>query len=98
MLYAIVLIGGVIAGFLVPPSKRSFGVLLVVGVFFLTGVSVAAALSSYDMATMTHLLSLRDNPRVDELGLIQLTGVAYGCMISGVVAGVRALSARPRRN
>lgn len=98
MVYMIVLVGGVIAGFVVPPSKRAFGSLLLTGIVFLAAVSVLAAFSSADVQRITQLLLLMDNPSGDKLGLIQLAAVAYGCIVASFVVGVRALSARPREN
>jgi hypothetical protein len=96
VIYAIVLIGGVVAGFLLPPSKRAFAALLVTGVLFLGGILLIASLSSYDRMAIANVLVLSDRPSVDTLGLIQLTAVAYASILAGAVAGIRRLFARPR--
>lgn len=96
LLYAIVFIGGSVAGFLLPASRRSFWVLLITGLCFLAIVSALAAISSYDGTTIRKLLSLTDSSGIDKLGLIQLAAAAYACIVAGVVAGIRSGTTSPR--
>lgn len=89
MIYWIVILGGVICGFLAPPAKKSFRAFFASGVLFLVGIALVAALLSYDARTIMSLLLLDDIQSRDTLGLIQLAGVAYACILASLVVGVR---------
>ena len=89
MIYLLALIGGGIGGLLVPATKRSLGALFATGMVFFSCIFLLAVLFAYEKQAITGLFILDVSPSLDPLGLIQLTAVAYGCMVGALVAGIR---------
>jgi len=63
--------------------------LAAVGLFLVCGAAVLGYLSGYGGSTIVSLLALAANPLEDKVGLVQVTGVAYACIIGSLVVAVR---------
>ena len=59
------------------------------GLFLICCVCAMAYLSGYGSSGIVSLLALAPNPREDRVGLAQVTGVAYACIIGSLVAAVK---------
>jgi hypothetical protein len=96
--YVIVLVGGVICGFIVPSNKKAIVGLFTLGVVFLLAmVIVAETIYSYDSTTIWKMLMLTSSPNVERPGVMQLGAGGYCCILGALVVGVRSLFAGSER-
>ena len=83
-------------GFLVSRGWTRAMQLAGAGLFLICCAAVMAYISGYGRSGIVSLSALAPNPHEDRVGLVQVTGVAYACIIGSLVAAIRTAFAGAR--
>jgi hypothetical protein len=91
--YAIVLVGGVVGGFLIVPRSRPIVVLFAAGVVLLVLALILTKSWSLDASTV---FLLAEEPPLARPGVKQLVATGYAAIIGAGIAALRSTFSRNR--